>query len=60
MMSALVSGLLAGCTKVRTECVWSDYLQFGSMDTVEWLLENDRKLLTDIVVHNESRERICR
>lgn len=60
MMLALASGLLAGCTVVTTECTWSEYLRFGSMDTVEWLLVNDRELLTDIVVHNEARERICR
>jgi hypothetical protein len=35
-------------------------MPFGSQQTVDWLLENDRQLLMDVVVHNEARERICR
>jgi hypothetical protein len=29
------------------------------MRTAEWLMENDRKLLTDIVINNETHEKLC-
>jgi hypothetical protein len=34
-------------------------MYFGTDDTVSWLLQNDRTLLVDIVVHNETAKRIC-
>jgi hypothetical protein len=32
----------------------------ANADTINWLADNDRWLLQDIVVHNETRERLCR
>jgi len=29
------------------------------MRTAEWLMANDRKLLTDIVINNETHEKLC-
>jgi hypothetical protein len=34
-------------------------LMFDSQRTVDWLVENDRTLLMDVIVHNETNERIC-
>ena len=51
-------GLLSGC--VSSECDWTRALRFDNADTINWLADNDRGLLQDIVVHNETRERLCR
>jgi hypothetical protein len=32
---------------------------FSSQDTVDWLLNNDRELLVDTTVHNETYDRLC-
>ena len=56
---ASLAGLLGGCV-VTTECDWARTISFGGQPTIDWLLENDRELLTDVVVHNETRERVCR
>jgi hypothetical protein len=34
-------------------------LLFDSQKTVDWLLANDRTLLVDVIVHNETQDRIC-
>lgn len=34
-------------------------LLFDSQRTVDWLLANDRTLLVDVIVHNETHDRIC-
>jgi len=40
-------------------CDIASPLYFDSMQTAEWLMENDRKLLTDIVINNETHEKLC-
>lgn len=60
MILALPTGLLGGCGVVTTECDWTRTIPFGGQPTIDWLLENDRNLLADVVVHNETRERICK
>ncbi|MGB1843878.1 MAG: hypothetical protein ACPHIB_06930 [Thalassobaculaceae bacterium] len=32
---------------------------FDSTNTVDWLLENDRALLTELAAHNDTYERLC-
>lgn len=59
MIPVLLTGLLSGCLG-NTECDWTRPIPFGSQQSIDWLLQNDRNLLTDVVVHNETRERICR
>lgn len=56
---ASLTGLLGGCV-VTTECDWTRTIPFGGQPTIDWLLENDRDLLADVVVHNETRERVCK
>ena len=52
-------------TVLVSGCVGSEYcdiaseLYFDSDRTVSWLVQNDRDLLVDIVVHNETTTRIC-
>ena len=61
MTAALLIVPLAGCVKVEANsyCDVASPLYFDSMRTAEWLMENDRKLLTDIVINNETHERLC-
>lgn len=50
--------LLSGC--VSSECDWTRPIFFGGQPTIDWLLKNDPTMLTDVLVHNETRERICK
>ena len=40
-------------------CDITSPMLFDSQKTVDWLLQNDRSLLVDIIVHNEQNTRIC-
>lgn len=54
--------LLSGCGATiagDTYCDIASPLYFDSMKTAEWLIEHDRKLLTDIIINNETHERLC-
>ena len=53
--------LTSGCAKISGDsyCDVVSPMYFGTDDTVSWLLQNDRTLLVDIVVHNETAKRIC-
>jgi hypothetical protein len=59
--AALLIVPLSGCVKVAANsyCDIASKLYFENMRTAEWLMENDRKLLTDIVINNETHERLC-
>ena len=56
-------GLLGGCatTKISgdTYCDLSSPILFGSERTIEWLIANDRSLVVDVLVANETHQRIC-
>lgn len=50
----------AGCVKIGDSyCDIASKLYFDDNATVDWLLQNDRSLLVDIIVHNETNTRIC-
>lgn len=34
-------------------------LYFDNTETVDWLMDNDRELLEDVLIHNESITGIC-
>ncbi len=61
MTMALLTVPLAGCATITgdTYCDIASPLYFDSDKTVSWLLQNDRNLMVDIIVHNETNERIC-
>lgn len=59
-MLVLLTAPVAGCGIVTTECDWTRTIPFGSQQTVDWLLENDRQLLVGVTTHNEARQEICR
>ena len=51
---------VAGCVKTSDSyCDIASKLYFDDDATVDWLLRNDRGLLVDIIVHNETNTRIC-
>ena len=54
--------LVSGCgVKISGDsyCDIAGPLLFDSQKTVDWLLANDRTLLVDVIVHNETQDRIC-
>ena len=57
----LLTGLLAGCAKSLD----GDYCDIAAPhllkgeETVRWLLVNDRQLLVDTIIHNETHHRLC-
>ena len=58
---ALASVLLSGCAKLigDTYCDLSKPHLFADQHVVDWLMKNDRQLLTDTIVHNETYSRQC-
>lgn len=60
MMLTLLTVPAAGCGAVTTECDWTRTIPFGSQQTVDWLLENDRQLVVGVTAHNEARQEICK
>lgn len=60
MILILSTALLNGCAKTTANyCDISTTLYFDKMGVVEFLNQNDRKLLKDIVIHNETRAELC-
>ena len=53
--------LTSGCAKISGDsyCDITSPLFFESERTIDWLIENDRGLLSDIMVSNETFERVC-
>jgi hypothetical protein len=60
-MLVSASVLLSGCASLATNsyCDVASPMRFGTQSTVDWLLRNDRQLLVEIVVNNETHERLC-
>ena len=62
MMLVWLTVLLSGCGMTisgDSYCDISKPLLFDSQKTIDWLLTNDRTLLVDVIVHNETQDRIC-
>lgn len=54
--------LLTGCAaRINGDyCDIAQPMYFESADTINWLADNDRPLLTRIVTHNEVTAALCR
>ena len=51
---------LAGCAQPEGNyCDIASMLYFDSNQVVDYLAENDENLLKEIVIHNETRARLC-
>lgn len=60
VLMPFVIALLAGCEAPSGDyCQIAKPIYYGSLTTVDWLIENDTRLITDITVHNEQVERLC-
>jgi hypothetical protein len=59
MMLGSLSVLPSGCMKTSAECDWARQIPFGSQQTISWLMENDRALLSNVVAHNETATQLC-
>ncbi len=61
MMMSLPVLLASGCAKINgdTYCDLSAPMMFDSERTVDWLLQNDRALLSGIVTQNETYDQTC-
>ena len=61
MMTSLLIVLVSGCAKISNDsyCDISSPLYFDHEDVIEMLMAEDRQLITDILVHNETHSRIC-
>lgn len=57
IVAALV---LSGCnTSTGNYCDITSALYFDSERVVDYLAENDQNLLKEIVIHNETRSKLC-
>lgn len=56
-----IGALLSGCDAltINTYCDIAQPMPLATEGTVEWLIKNDRSLLTDVIVHNETHARVC-
>lgn len=53
--------LLAGCAQSSGNyCDIASTLYFDSNRVVDYLAKNDENLLKEIVIHNETRARLCK
>ena len=60
-MTLSSAALLSGCVAPATDyCALSAPIMFGSERTVEWLSDNDERMLSDVVVHNEQVAALCK
>ena len=60
---AWVSALLSSCAQTPTNGNYCDLarpLQFGSQQTIDTLMAQDRGLLVGIVVNNETWDQFCK
>jgi len=62
MIPILLIALLGGCGATISGDSYCDITRpvlFGGQHTVDWLMKNDRALVVDLLVANETFERIC-
>ena len=60
-MTILLTALVSGCAKItgNSYCDITSTMYFDHEDVVDMLMNEDKKLLTDIMVHNETHQRVC-
>ena len=52
---------LSGCVAPASDyCTLTKPILFGSQQTVDWLADNDERMLTDVIVHNEQVATLCK
>lgn len=56
---ACATPLLSMCAAATDPCAGFDLIQPSAPGTVEWLVENDRRMAEDVLAHNRTYEAIC-
>jgi len=53
--------LASGCAKISgdTYCDLTSPIIFDSDEVVDYLIQRDKKLLRDIIIHNETHKKVC-
>lgn len=61
MMMVSVSVAVSGCARITGDsyCDVASPLLFSSDTTIDYLLDKDRRFLTDVTSHNETIDRLC-
>lgn len=60
IVTLFVTALLGGCVAPSGNyCDIARPIYFERQGTVDWLLDHDRQVLSEITVHNEQVERLC-
>ena len=61
MTLTLLTVLISGCAKISgdTYCDLASPMYFDNQDTVDYLLHQDKNLLLDVLIHNETHQKVC-
>jgi len=61
MTLTLLTVLISGCAKISgdTYCDLASPMYFDSQETIEYLLHQDKDLLLDVLIHNETHQKVC-
>ena len=61
MTLASLTVLTSGCAKITadTYCDVASPIYFTGSDSIDLLMREDKELLVDVMIHNETHERIC-
>ena len=52
--------LTGGCSAIDGDyCALTSPIFMQDEATVDWLIVNDRSMLVDVLIHNETNDRIC-
>lgn len=62
VMMSCATALLAGCAGGLTDsyCSVASPIQFSDADVIDYLMTEDRRLIEQIVAHNETIGEVCR
>jgi len=62
MTLTLLTVLISGCAKISgdTYCDLASPMYFDNQDTVDYLLHQDKNLLLDVLIHNETHQKVCK
>ena len=60
MILSCLSVLVLGCERISGDTYDIAYpIYFDNDEVADWLMKNDKELLTDVIVHNETHHRVC-
>ena len=61
LMTLSLTALVAGCGAIDGDyCALATPIYMQDEATVDWLISNDRLMLVDVLIHNETNARVCK